>query len=485
MRSPIETDAGFDAGTGPRMRTHHAPATARRVRMTTALIGTVCLIVPGAQGCGSAPESSRQAVARRPLTVLISGDTAGWIVPCGCTANQSGGLLRRATYARALRGGHDLVLVDAGGATGGGSLYDRLKFEAILQGERAMGVVAHNLGAPEAALGADMLRTLRKDQDVPFVSANLRDAHGALIAPPRVDVVAAGMTIAIVGVVSPRLIGKDLKADEPRDAVLRTIAPAQKPFDALVVLAYLPDAELRQLAANLPEADIVAGGPTGQALAPVRMGPTWLASATNKGKFLARFDRSAPGAAWTGEVVEMTPQIADDPAQRSTIDRFHNELARRDLPATATAFVPKLPPDLPATFQISGTESCRACHKDDCAAWDRSKHASAWTTLTARGDQVDPDCQRCHSNGYGLPGGFASLARSKAQTAVGCESCHGPSREHRLNTASRTPFTAKDQCAACHDPENSPDFAFAEYWQRIAHGTARAQPAATSGRNAP
>ena len=39
----------------------------------------------------------------RPLVVVASGDTAGWIVPCGCTSNQSGGLPRRATYIEGLR----------------------------------------------------------------------------------------------------------------------------------------------------------------------------------------------------------------------------------------------------------------------------------------------------------------------------------------------------------------------------------------------
>ena len=63
------------------------------------------------------------------------------------------------------------------------------------------------------------------------------------------------------------------------------------------MLAYLPEAELRQLAAELPEADLVVGGPTGQSIAPIRVGPTWLASATNKGKFLIQME--TPGGAGT------------------------------------------------------------------------------------------------------------------------------------------------------------------------------------------
>jgi 2',3'-cyclic-nucleotide 2'-phosphodiesterase (5'-nucleotidase family) len=36
------------------------------------------------------------------LHILTSGDTSGWITPCGCTSNQSGGLERRATLIQSI-----------------------------------------------------------------------------------------------------------------------------------------------------------------------------------------------------------------------------------------------------------------------------------------------------------------------------------------------------------------------------------------------
>ena len=73
--------------------------------------------------------------------IVVSGDTAGWIVPCGCTANQSGGLARRARFV-ADQSDHEVVLLDAGGAPAGTTPYHRVKFEAILRGEMAMGIAA-------------------------------------------------------------------------------------------------------------------------------------------------------------------------------------------------------------------------------------------------------------------------------------------------------------------------------------------------------
>src|SRR5262249_25872607 len=99
----------------------------RRRRRGLALSLLLVAVVAGAWYSQRPPTS-------RALTVVISGDTAGWIVPCGCTSNQSGGLLRRGTFVDGLRGSADVVVADAGGAPGGTSAYHQVKFEAILKG---------------------------------------------------------------------------------------------------------------------------------------------------------------------------------------------------------------------------------------------------------------------------------------------------------------------------------------------------------------
>src|SRR5262245_38497447 len=95
-------------------------------------------------------KSLSPVTAARPLAVIVSCDTAGWIVPCGCSSKQAGGLLRRATCVQSVRQSFDVLLADAGGAPGGVSPYDRAKFEAVLRGEVEMQTAAHNIGAAEA-----------------------------------------------------------------------------------------------------------------------------------------------------------------------------------------------------------------------------------------------------------------------------------------------------------------------------------------------
>ena len=437
------------------------------------LMFAACLLAACAGCSGSGAQGPEQVV------LLVSGDTAGWIVPCGCTSNQSGGLLRRGSFVRRERQRAGAILVDVGGAAGGASAYDRAKFEAILQGELEMGMTAHNLGAGEARLGADYLREIGRRLKAPFVSCNLRDAEGRLVADALRIVNVGSRRIALVGAISESFAGSGIAIDPPREAVLRTIESSAGAYDSLVVLAYMAGDELHELARSLPEADIVVGGPTGQAIAPQRLGPTLVAAATNKGKFLARFaaplraaeSRTAP-LAWQGAIVEMNDDWSDDERQQRNLEEFYAVLAKRDFTAADTEFAATLASGLPAEFRIAGSESCRACHAGDCKLWRDSAHARAWQSLAAQGAHVDSYCQQCHTTGYGLPGGFESAATSAARTSVGCESCHGASQAHVDEPATHTAYfrRAASRCETCHDRDNSPQFDADSYWARIRHG---------------
>jgi Cytochrome c554 and c-prime len=434
------------------------------------------LLVAVAAGCegGFPHESSRGPAAGgepQRLGVLVSGDTAGWIVPCGCTSNQSGGLLRRGTFVQQQREQRAIVVLDAGGAPAGTSPYERAKFEAILDGERGLGVAAHNLGGPEIALGADYLRQLAAQKQVPFISANTTDAVGRPLVDTHRIVEAGGQRLAVVGIVSQRYATPIVRIGEPRAGVLAVQGELRGRIDGLIVLAYLPEEELRAFAAGLPEADAVVGGPTGQSIAPTRVGPVLLASASNKGKFLVSLVAPADRrhGHWEGSALEMTAQFADDAIQRQNLAQFRAALELHDFTAEESGLAGAPLTGLPADYRVAGTEACRDCHAADCKKWDASSHARAWTTLTSQGAQFDSYCQQCHTTGFGWPGGFVSAKRSLQRVNVGCESCHGPSLAHAQQPTSRTPQVAREACTRCHDHENSPEFEFAKYWEAIAH----------------
>jgi len=419
----------------------------------------------------SAADSDRAEASGKPVSVTITGDPAGWIVPYWCASNHSGGLPRLGRFVRETGEEQDVVLLDAGGSPGGASPYDLEKFLAIVKGKLQMGLAAHNLGEPELKFGLEQLRSVQSQLKAPFLSANLRDAGGAQVFEASRLIKAGGKRLLVTGVISPQFATKDFQIFAPSDAVLAAVEKHKDQYDALIVLAYLPEPELRQLAAELPEADVVAGGPTGQSIAPEYVGRQLVTSATNKGKFAAYLQ--PPGenqTRWSGEVVELDESFIDDPEQVRNLKAFYAVLERRDFTAAETGFLPPQPVDPPAGFRVAGSAACRDCHEADTHVWEMSAHAHAWKTLVNEGSHVDSDCQRCHTTGFGLPGGFVSAKRSAARVNVGCESCHGPSQGHAGNPDVKTAFAARDSCLRCHDPENSPQFAYETYWEQIRHG---------------
>ncbi|HEY5315357.1 MAG TPA: multiheme c-type cytochrome [Pirellulales bacterium] len=429
---------------------------------------------------------AKAPAAAPAVQIIVSGDTAGWIVPCGCTTKQLGGLPRRGAYVAAAGRPAEVVVADVGGAPGGTSPYDLHKFAAILRGEHLMDVAAHNIGAAEARLDAQVLVRLASEAGVPLVSANVRGPGGRhLVAPLRI-VTAGGRKIALTGVLSPSLAGRMAGVDPPRQAVLDALAAISPRPDLVIVLAYLPTDELRELTRQLPEADAVIGGPTGQSIPPERVGPTLLASATNKGKFLVHLtaDSSKP---LRGTIAEMSDRWPDDARQIANLDRYRASLAERDFSAGDTSLALALPGTAAAGYRLAGTEACRRCHADDHRVWKSSPHAHAWQTLAQRTAWADPDCQQCHTTGYGLPGGFVSARRTPRLVDVGCESCHGPSAAHVAHPATHTAWfaLAADRCVRCHDHENSPQFAYDSYWPRIEHGPAANSSGAAADDHSP
>jgi hypothetical protein len=421
----------------------------------------------GLEGCQPVVPLPPRVIA--PATLVVSGDTRGWLVPCGCTSNQSGGLLRRAAYVDQLRKQHEVLLVDVGGAPGGTSEYDVFRFEAILRGEVEMQIAAHNLGSVEASLGAKTLRDLQLRTGVPFISANLVDARGELLQPAMKNLAIGGEQVAIIGVTSAKTTGEGIRVLEPKGAILKALKDASPKPDRMIVLAYLPEQELEALAEQLPEAAAVIGGPTGQAVSPKRAGPTVLAAATNKGKFLVELPLASRNDDALGRVVELGPSIADDERQTANLKRYLQELAERDFSPADTSFGPAKTLS-GSGGRIAGSDACRDCHAAEHREWTQSRHASAWETLVEKGFHVDPYCQHCHTTGYGRPGGFQSVRQSAPLGGVGCESCHGPAAEHVSDAKIRTPWNAHDRCLDCHDHENSPHFDFAVYWKKIYHG---------------
>ncbi len=426
--------------------------------MTIALCGlSICL-----PGCG--PTTSPR------VSVFIAGDTQGWITPCGCTANQSGGLARRASLVSSSRLVGESILLDVGGSAVGTTPYQRTRFRFLLDGLQKMGLEAHNIGEAETEFSPAELQQIGKETGIRWLSANLSHRDGSKVGPTLLSIKKAGLTIAVTGVIDAgRVHHPDWQASDMTQAVIKSMKDSKA--DVRIVLAYLDENGLRELATSLPEVDYIIGGPTGQAMSAQKIGNVTVMSATNKGKFLNKlvFSRDNQRVHAINEsIAEVKSDLPEDKQQTTNLREYYEELSRKDYSSAESGVVAEGVMH-PKGYSIAGADACTSCHPQDTATWVHSRHSHAWDVLATKKANYDPHCQQCHTTGYGLPGGFVRVADSQKQVSVGCESCHGPSQAHTLNPKQRTPFQAKQQCMTCHDHENSPAFQYDAYWAKIVH----------------
>src|SRR5262249_20574386 len=83
-----------------------------------------------------------------------------------------------------------------------------------------------------------------------------------------------------------------------------------------------------------------------------------------------------------------------------------------------------------------------------------------------------PQCVACHVVGFGSAGGYSMAAPSRALVDVQCEACHGPGASHLRDPRRGTIAAAAPERVwlACHTPEHSEAFVYADRLARVAHG---------------
>lgn len=168
----------------------------------------------------------------------------------------------------------------------------------------------------------------------------------------------------------------------------------------------------------------------------------------------------------------MRKELPDNPAVRAIVEATTNEVNRLGkLVAKARAATPLARSQGVFPENHAGSTACRSCHAPQFKKWLNTKHASAYTTLERKEQQFNAKCLPCHVTGaFGQPDEVVlNLAADLRQ--VGCETCHGPSKQHAARPQSAKPGRpGKDTCLRCHTAEQSDNFIFSEALARLRCG---------------
>lgn len=456
---------------------------ARRLLALAVLAGL--LLLPVLAGC-EPPGMGRPD----RVILLVSGDSRGYLEPCGCRRDQAGGLPGRATVIRQRNGAPKLVL-DVGNLTPGTRPYELMKLRYLLEGMAKIGYDAVNLGSKEVELDLETLKSALKDGRLPFVSANVleKESRKPLVEPYRI-VSRGGLKIGITGVTHAETldVGPGVEVRPPQEALAEIVPELKRRCDYLIVLAWTDEDGLREIADRFHEVDCILGGDVPQSSSSVQqINRASVFSVTDKGKVLGEIDLKREGNAYQVESAQGHKIIGDrippDGDMIALISRYKEELRTRRYELASAEGMERIPAQESTADEFVGDGRCRSCHSQAHAVLLASKHYHAYETLVAKKSEYDPECLSCHTVGYGLHSGFVDFAKTTHLANVQCESCHGRGKEHAaqmtaaagkpalLQAAHRStlkPVTPAS-CVRCHDAENSENFRYASFWLRIAH----------------
>lgn len=391
--------------------------------------------------------------------LLVAGDADGYLSPCGCVKPMSGGMRRLATATDALGRPGRTVFVHNGALVSGLDRQSEIKAETWAEALGAMKVAALNLAPADAKLGPGAVASMDRLSRQALVSGSIRASASW---PGRAWVRKGPFLIGGASAQPDALSGPLMESPVPLDAAVTALIAAAEAEESTPVLLLQGDLAIaRKTARDHPGlALIVYRSSAAPPKEPDREGETWLVTPGDRAKFVVRVEWNGGWRAYG--VADLGPQYADDPAAERLYRAYQGRVRAEKL-------LEAMPREAGEAF--AGSAACADCHTKAHASWSDSQHAVALRSLEDDGADRDPDCTGCHVVGLGSMQGFRSRKETPDLADVGCESCHGPGRQHvDAPREAKMPKVGEASCLGCHNPDHSPKFDFGTYWPQIEHG---------------
>ena len=420
---------------------------------------------------GSSPQET--------LLVLYTGSTQGHLEPCGCFIGQSGGLPRRATVISSIRAqGFSPLLVDLGGilptkeskmnesvlstATSpndavaetlpvdGVHPLDQLRTQKVLESMRLLKYEALVPDKADMSFGEGFVTDTLARQEFPLLTANTKELEGNV--EPVLMKAVGDKKVAVLGLSSLSF--------QDTNVLDRLLPEIQKRADFIVILSNLAPELNRTIAENYQDISAILSHGTGEI---EKIGNVLLTYSGSNGETLGALLLNADDTLGvSAQQIALTEEVADDTQIRELLQDFYKQVADDPkLQAGGERLFSHEALEQDALSGYVGSQACATCHQKEFDQWAYTSHATAFNTLLTVGKQFYPECISCHVTGFRYETGYQIGNEEKEHLAdVGCETCHGPGKQHIT-----TPLTTnvrgevKQQvCVECHTPSHSPGF---------------------------
>jgi Cytochrome c554 and c-prime len=424
--------------------------------------------------------------------IVLSGQTFGYLQPCGCSRPQKGGLERRAQLISSLKDkGWPVAGVDLGDIFPEKSaIRDQglLKYQTTMNALREMGYIAVGVGKTEFTAEIDQVLwtyAMQKEQPPFTLAGNVlgsakdlpRENRFPPIDPTKSKRPMVGLAeVATVGSVTvgvAGVVGKSLAEEVEKEKLDTSITfektngkvdngPVMKKAVAelaakksqLNILLYQgTPAEAQALAQAVKEFHVILcqsdsdEPPSG----PTIVGNTLVIQVGHNGKNVGVLGAFRKGAGYDlyYQLVPLEefyvtpgPEPAAFKANKSIqlLEAYAQQVQKQDFlgkyPRTAhpsQVQQPKL------NLSYVGSARCQNCHQAESAKWRDTKHSTAMDALEKVAKrpslrQYDGECVRCHTVGFEYNTGYKNEKETAQLKHVGCESCHGPGSGHMTNS---------------------------------------------------
>ena len=459
---------------------------------------------------GAAPQrlpwSRAAGAAVDTLTLVLTGHTQSFLEACGCKANMSGGITRRATLIKQIRRRRDDVLVvDAGNLFPQEKDVPRMdaltatEIDTYLGALRMMGYGAAGVARNELFYGGEFLTAKAGASSLPVLGANVR-YKGERIGHPVMVLKWGQYEIGLIGVVQDyRDIGDyryeenvlEFEVDDPVAAVGEYLTPLRGQVDFVGVVGGLTTEGVYALVEAYSDSlDLIV--PTGHHYPMVDV-LTEKEVARHKDalhgfldgvlilyangdvyglhQFDLGIDDGGKFATVDGTFLEAFEDMPEDPFMKQYLDAYYERVAREER-LLEGKIVPlfEWDPNHQGARYV-GTTACSPCHAPQFEHWQQTGHASAYATLLDAHRHQFPKCVKCHVVGLGRPQGFSILDPKRDLANVQCEVCHGPGGRHvekpSRTTIQRTP--EERTCLECHNADHDDDFNYQKDFASVRH----------------
>ena len=253
--------------------------------------------------CGESGDGDREKPV--DITILFSSDLLGKIRSCGCTADDTGGLGRRATYVEGIRADNEHVIVlDAGDAFSIDLSYSQKEAEVTWDVFNLMRLDAFTPGETDFVFGLPYLQNLAERAEFDIIAANIVDAGtGEPLFGSRYKVIdVGGVKVGITGVLddSIRFPGyidtSSFRIETVTGTLSRLARDMSKEADFLILLSHMGHDRSMDLAREVPAFDLIVVGHGKPVIKKLeKIGETVLVAAGGAGQYIGKMNISIDG----------------------------------------------------------------------------------------------------------------------------------------------------------------------------------------------